>query len=156
MTDLYDLPGHLIRRLHQISVAIFAAKVAAAGFDITPVQFAALAVINRNPGIDQVTLAGLIAYDPVTIGGVVDRLCQKGLVHRTVSKSDRRARVLELTDEGSSVLARVLPAIHETQRLILGGLSDDERAQFVPLLRKVTEAGNDLSRAPLRPVRSPG
>ena len=55
-------------------------------------QYAALAAINANPGIDQVTLAGLIAYDRTTVTGVVDRLVQKGLVVRHATIRDRRAR----------------------------------------------------------------
>ncbi len=51
-----------------------------AGIDLTPVQFAALTTVDDNPGVDQATLAGHIAY--VTIGRVVDRLVQKGLLRR--------------------------------------------------------------------------
>src|SRR5262249_19458275 len=77
--DNNDMPGHLARRFQQIAVAVFLAEVGEAGFDLTPVQYAALATIKANPGLDQVTLAGLIAYDRTTITGVVDRLVQKGL-----------------------------------------------------------------------------
>jgi MarR family transcriptional regulator, temperature-dependent positive regulator of motility len=156
MTDLYQLPGHLIRRLHQISGSIFAARMAAAGFDLTPVQYAALVAVERTPRIDQATLAGLIAYDRVTIGGVVDRLCNKGYLVRTVSKQDRRARELELTDKGRSVLAVTAPVIREIQDQTLTGLTRDEKATLVDLLRKATDAGNDLSRAPLRPIGNRG
>jgi MarR family transcriptional regulator, temperature-dependent positive regulator of motility len=150
MTDLYQLPGHLIRRLHQISVSIFAARMAEAGFDLTPVQFAALAVLDERPGVDQATLAGLIAHDRVTIGGVVDRLSQKGYLVRRVSKTDRRARELELTDKGRSVLRMTAPVIRDIQEQTLAGLSEAERRTFVEMLRTATEAGNQLSRAPLR------
>src|SRR5262249_51925572 len=57
--DNNDMPGHLARRFQQIAVAIFLAEVGEAGFDLTPVQYAALATIKANPGLDQVTLAGL-------------------------------------------------------------------------------------------------
>lgn len=144
----------MIRRLHQISVSVFAARMAEAGFDLTPVQFAALAVIDEHPRVDQATLAGLIAYDRVTIGGVVDRLVQKGYVARTVSRQDRRARELDLTPEGRRVLTLGAPVVRAVQDRILAGLSDDERPTFVALLRKATEAGNDLSRAPLRLVET--
>lgn len=77
MKDNNDMPGHLARRFQQIAVAVFLAEVEDAGFDLTPVQYAALATIKANPGLDQVTLAGLIAYDRTTITGVVDRLVQK-------------------------------------------------------------------------------
>ncbi len=154
MSDLYDLPGHLIRRLHQISAAIFAHRMAEAGLDLTPVQFAALTTVGDNPGIDQATLAGLIAYDKVTIGGVVDRLVQKGLLRREVSTQDRRARVLTLCDEGQRLLARALPEIRLVQDDTLAGLSEDERESLVGLLRKATDAANDQSRAPLRLIDS--
>ena len=86
-----DKPGHLARRFQQIAVAVFHAEVEEAGYDLTPVQYAALATIGAHPGIDQVTLAGLIAYDRTTITGVVDRLVQKGLLVRQ-SKQQGQAR----------------------------------------------------------------
>lgn len=149
MNDLYDLPGHLVRRLQQIAVAIFITEVAEAGFDLTPVQYAALAMVETHPGIDQATLAGYIAYDRNTIGGVVDRLVQKGLMVREVSDRDRRARQLRLTAEGHTLLQQVAPAVARGQQLILSGLDPDEQAVFMTLLRKATTAVNDRSRAPL-------
>jgi DNA-binding MarR family transcriptional regulator len=150
MLEFLTMPGHLIRRLHQISVSIFSDSVAEAGFDITSVQFAALSVLMDYPGIDQVTLAGMIAYDRVTIGGVIDRLEQKGYLTRTVSPRDRRARELHITDEGLAVQRAVLPIVREAQQVMLAGLGEEERAAFMSMLRKLTEAGNEKSRAPLR------
>ncbi|MFQ8433109.1 MarR family winged helix-turn-helix transcriptional regulator [Amaricoccus sp. W119] len=152
MADLYEMPGHLIRRLHQISTALFGARMAEAEIDLTSVQFATLVAVRENPGIDQATLAGLIAYDRVTIGGVIDRLVAKGLVGREVSPRDRRARVLELSDAGQTLLDRAMPVAVTVQGDILEGLSAEERDDFVTLLRKATEAGNDRSRAPLVPL----
>ena len=93
--DNDDRPGHLARRFQQIAVAIFHAEVEGAGYNLTPVQYAALTAIRDNPGIDQVTLAGLIAYDRTTITGVVDRLVRKGLLVRHAGTRDRRARVAD-------------------------------------------------------------
>src|SRR5919198_1132487 len=104
------MPGHLARRFQQIAVAVFLAEVEDAGFDLTPVQYAALATIKANPGLDQVTLAGLIAYDRTTITGVVDRLVQKGLAERRASSRDRRARELEITEAGQHTPRGLTPA----------------------------------------------
>ncbi len=144
------MAGHLIRRLNQISVSIFTERMAAAGHDITAVQYAALSAIKASAGIDQATLAGQIAYDRATIGGVVDRLVQKGLVDRQVSRKDRRARELRLTEAGETLVDKLTPLVWALQRDILGGLSDEEAEQILALLKKATEAGNELSRAPLR------
>ena len=150
MTDTQDMPGHLARRFQQIAVAVFLAEVEGAGFDLTPVQYAALAAIRANPGIDQVTLAGLIAYDRTTITGVIDRLVQKDLVVRNASARDRRARELTITDEGKRTLRQITPAVEEAQRIMLRGLTDREAAELMRLLKKAIAAGNELSRAPLR------
>ena len=144
------MPGHLARRFQQIAVAVFLAEVSEAGFDLTPVQYAALATIRTNAGIDQITLAGLIAYDRTTITGVVDRLVQKGLLLRRASSRDRRARELHLTEQGRRTLRGITPAVEAAQRMMIRGLTDKEAAELMRLLRKAITAGNELSRAPLR------
>jgi MarR family transcriptional regulator, temperature-dependent positive regulator of motility len=150
MTETHDMPGHLARRFQQIAVAVFLAEVEDAGYDLTPVQYAALAAIAANPGIDQVTLAGLIAYDRTTITGVIDRLVQKGLVARHESSRDRRARELKITEAGRRTQRGMAPAVEAAQRVLVRGLSDKEAKELVRLLQKAIAAGNELSRAPLR------
>ncbi|WP_102224571.1 MarR family winged helix-turn-helix transcriptional regulator [Acidimangrovimonas sediminis] len=130
------MPGHLIRRLHQISTNVFAQRVRAAGFDLTPVQFAALDALGHRPGIDQAGLAEATAKDRATVGAVVDRLVQKKLVAREVSDRDRRARTLRLTPGGAALLAEVLPVVRALQAEILPGLTEDEYRQFVALAAK--------------------
>ncbi len=152
MSQLHDLPGHLIRRLHQIAVSAFTAEATAAGCDLTPVQFAALSVLRDHPGVDQATLAGMIAYDRVTIGGVIARLELRGCLERVVSETDRRARTLRLTETGAALLDSIAGAVLRAQDLMLQGLTAEERASFLALLRKTADAGNELSRAPFRPV----
>ncbi len=128
-------PGHLIRRAHQISVAAFADGTAA--FDVTPVQFAILIVLAREPGIDQVTLAQHVAFDAATIGSVVGRLMTKGWVHREAAEQDRRRKLLQLTPEGVAALQRMTAHVAAVQARILEGLSEAERTQFLGLLAKL-------------------
>lgn len=146
------MPGHVIRRLQQISASVFAETMKAEGLDLTAPQYAALYMLNDHPGIDQATLAGLIAYDRPTIGGVVDRLVGKGLVTRVTNPEDRRAKRLALTDAGRALLERLSPVVAAMQDTILPGLSPAERAEFLRLATKVADAGNALSRAPLLPL----
>lgn len=152
MTRIYDLPGHQIRRLHQISVAVFIAQARAAGFDLTPVQYAALSVLRDHPGIDQATLAGLIAHDRVTLGGVVARLEARGYIARRIKDGDRRARTMILTERGQSLVQTIRPAVRATQDQIMAGLTDAERAEFMRLVRKLTDTGNHHARAPYEGV----
>ena len=147
--EIHNMAGHLIRRLNQISMSVFQERLKAQGQTMTSVQFAAMNAVRANPGIDQARLAGMIAYDRATIGGVVDRLESKGLLKRTVADHDRRARHVTLTPEGEALLDKIIPAVRAFQDEILSGLTDDERAEFLRLATKVANAGNHLSRAPL-------
>lgn len=137
-----QMPGHLIRRLHQLSSQLFMQRVQQAGSDLTPVQFAALDALWANPEIDQASLAGAIAKDRATIGAVVDRLEQKGLVARRSSLRDKRAKVLTLTTQGQALLEALIPVVDGLQRDSLPGLSDAEYRQFIELAARAVAAAD--------------
>jgi DNA-binding MarR family transcriptional regulator len=145
--DLAELPGHQIRRLQQIAVAIFLQDTGA--FGVTPVQYAALRAMAINPGIDQRTLAGKIGLDASTLGGVVDRLEARGLLSRSASAEDRRVRQLALTPEGSALVRSMEPALKRSQERILAPLKAAERREFVRMLGVLVNTNNELSRAPV-------
>jgi DNA-binding MarR family transcriptional regulator len=134
--DRIEMAGHLIRRLHQQSVQVFQANTQKAGFDLTSVQFAALDAIGQQSGIDQASLAATISFDRATIGGVIDRLENKGLVQRVVGAQDRRARQLHLTPAGKRLLLSCRPVVEALQADILAPLTRAERAAFVALAKK--------------------
>jgi DNA-binding MarR family transcriptional regulator len=138
--DSLDMAGHLIRRLHQQSTQVFVQRTQAAGFDLTPIQFAALDAIHAHPASDQASVAEMIAYDRATIGGVIERLEQKGWVRRIVSERDRRARELSLTEEGERIHAALQPVVRELQDDILDALDSAERARFLELARRAVRA----------------
>ncbi|WP_367114502.1 MarR family winged helix-turn-helix transcriptional regulator [Devosia sp.] len=144
--NLKALPGHLARRFHQISNALFDQEMREAGLPLTPIQYAALVAIRDNPEIDQVTLAGLIAYDRTTISGVIDRLAEKGLIARVASSIDRRAKLLTLLDEGSSVLAVADPVVQRSQERLVQCLAPSEVDQLNALLGKVVDSMGNVSR----------
>lgn len=144
----YDaMPGHWIRRLQQIAVALFMEETE--GHDgLTPVQFAALAAVQRTPRMDQRGLARSIGFDTSTIGGVVDRLEARGLMQRNASANDRRVRLLTITPAGEALLQTVLPAIEAAQARLLAPLPPAEQAQFMRMLKVLVAANNGVSRAP--------
>lgn len=153
--EIYAMPGHLIRRMQQASVAIFENEIRQAGYDLTPVQFAAMNMIAAFPGLDQATLAQKIAYDRVTIGGVVDRLEQKGYVRREVDVNDRRARRVFLMPAGEAALQEVQPIVLDIQGHILAGLSTEEQQMLCRLMQKALDKVGDISRIPTKSVAAP-
>ena len=103
-------------------------------------QYAALVAIASTPGITASRLSALIAFDPATMGGVVDRLEDKGLVLRAPSGSDRRAKQLALTASGLAALQQLEVGVLEVQESLMAPLTQVERAQFLALLEKLVHA----------------
>jgi DNA-binding MarR family transcriptional regulator len=135
---IYAMPGHAIRRLQQVAVALFAEHLAGAG--ITPVQFAALVALRERRTLDQAGLAALIGYDRATIGGVVDRLEAKRWVVREPGRADRRVKLVSLTPAGASTLRRVTREVKAVQAAIVAPLAAAERRAFARLCRKLLDA----------------
>lgn len=132
--DLYDQPGHLIRRAQQIAAQLFRDVL---GPDVTPVQYAILRMLQEKPGIDQVTLARLVALDNSTTADIAARLEAKGWVLREILP--RRQRRLTLTAEGETMLAGFVPNVHELHERMLAALEPQEQAEFKRLLRKFVQ-----------------
>jgi DNA-binding MarR family transcriptional regulator len=146
LTKLYDDPGYLVRRLEQISVAIFLRELKEEG--ITPVQYMALATIRERPGLDIQTLSDLVATDRSTLGSVVNRFQSSGLVERSVTPNDRRLKLVCVSPAGEAMLDRVRPKVDQAQYKVLDVLSEDERSGFLTILRELVETNNGCSRAP--------
>lgn len=149
---LQAMPGHLIRRLQQISFALFVDQAKA--FEITPVQYAALVAINSHPGIDQTALCNSVALDRSTVGDVVGRLEKKKLIKRLNGPFDRRTRSLYITPSGRKLVKDIEPAVQSTQRLILAPLKASERGLFLRMLNQLVHLNNEHSRAPLRLIEA--
>lgn len=147
---LYGMPGHLIRRCHQISVALFHQECAA--FGITPQQYAALRMLATHNGVDQITLAGLVALNRTTAGDVVARLEASGWLEREEGR-DRRVKNLLITDGGRQMIKDVDSRVRRVQERLLEPLNKKERAQFIAFLARIASVNNEFSRAPLRSAR---
>src|SRR5580692_318286 len=147
-----EMPGHVIRRLQQISLALFMEQTK--DFEITPVQYSAIVAINNHPGMDQTALCNIIAFDRSTIGDVVGRLEKKKLIKRLNGSVDRRTKSLYITPAGRRLLRDIEPAVQSTQRLILAPLKPSHRSAFMTMLKHLVYLNNEHSRAPLRPKES--
>lgn len=142
--DFAQAPGHLIRRAHQVSVALFAAGAGTVPeWDITQVQFAMLNALIDSPGMDQVTLAQKVALDAATSGSVIARLESRGWLCRVPDQFDRRRRLLWITEEGKAVVASLFDAIAESQRRLMAPLTEEEQAELKRLLGKLAQPRED-------------
>ncbi|MFG1477678.1 MarR family transcriptional regulator [Xanthobacter sp. V4C-4] len=145
--DLEERPGFLIRRLHQIHVALFAEECAAEG--ITPVQYSVLTALDQIGAAEQIALSRAVGLDRTNIADVAARLEARGLLTRAVSPRDKRMKLAELTDAGRALLERVQEGAARAHERTVEALPPPERQRFLKALRLLVAANNDVSRSPV-------
>ena len=156
MNQTYDVskqPGHLARRFRQIATAVQMEEYEK--FGVTPLQFGVMLVLRKSPGIDQVTLSGMLSHNQANIGGVVARLCQRGLVTRKRNNSDKRSWVLFLAAEGDTLVNTLNQGVKSAQDRILEPLTNVEKKRFMTLLTKIVYGNEATSRSTITLKKKP-
>ncbi len=137
--DLSHRPGFLLRKAHQVAVAIFADEVGRLA--LTPPQHNVLSAILAHPGSHQAQLSKLVGYDRATVGALLVALEARGLLTRRPSADDKRLRTLTLTPAGKKLLAASAQAMGRINERIVAPLEPYERALFIALLAKIARSG---------------
>jgi DNA-binding MarR family transcriptional regulator len=145
---IWSRSGFLVRRLHQIHVAIFLNECAAE--DVTPIQWGIMTIVINRPGVGHVEIAEELGLDRSNVANVVNRLTRRNLLKQTVSKIDRRKKTILITEAGRRLMKAFEPKAKRAQRKLLEPLSAKEQQTFMESLSRLVEHNNDLSRAPIR------
>jgi MarR family transcriptional regulator, lower aerobic nicotinate degradation pathway regulator len=145
---LRDTAGHLLRRCHQIAVAVFLDQCQS--YDLTPPQYVTLSTLATHGPLDKATIGDVVALDRTTIAVVVKNLEERGFVTIRPSEEDRRSKLVKITAKGLNLLPSVRIEVARAQERTMAHLAPNERAELVRLLRIIAEENNLLSRAPQR------
>ena len=148
---LYARPGFLLRRAHQLSVAVF--ESACSDLAITPGQFAVLSVLRTDGSLDQSSVARAIGLDKVTVSLLLRGLEARGWVDRRVTLGNRRKRSLTLTPAGREILCRSQAPADAAYEALMAPFDARQRAELVTLLRQLVLGLEPCARAPLEPLR---
>jgi len=82
-------------------------------------------------------LAGQVGLDASTVSRQIKQLEDKGIVERTVDPADRRASLVQLSDEGRTVMQAAFRRRFERIRAVLEPWSERDRAQLHKLLTRL-------------------
>jgi DNA-binding MarR family transcriptional regulator len=134
--ELLRHTGHLLRRAQQLHLAVWHRDVCA---ETTSVQFAALSVLDRQPGASQSDLGRVLDLDRSTIADLVARMVRRGLIACQRDEADRRRNVLQLTVAGREELIRLRPRVDAIEPTLTAGLGAPERDELRRLLLRVLE-----------------
>lgn len=108
-----------------------------AGRGLNMAQARALLNIARDPGIRQVDLAERLEVQPITLGRLVDRLEQHGLVERRLHPQDRRAYQLYQTAKAEGYLDDILAVLLSIRDEAFAGLDEGDLERLGLILEKI-------------------
>jgi DNA-binding MarR family transcriptional regulator len=83
-------------------------------FELTNGQFSLLMSLNRPEPAPMAAVASLLAVDRTTLTAALKPLERRGLVKVTADPEDRRSRLITLTVQGMTLLARAVPVWERT------------------------------------------
>lgn len=146
---IWDRPGYLVRRLHQIHVAMFLENVA--NGEMTPIQYGLLSILATRPNIDQFTIGEELGLDRANVAGILQRLESRKLISRVVDPENRRRKICLTTARGLALVKRYDQQMQECQKRLLSPLNAAERESFMTLLSRLVEANNESGRTSLKP-----
>ncbi len=94
-------------------------------FGLTNGQFSLLMSLNRPEPPPMGPVASFLAMDRTTLTAALKPLERRGLVKVEQDPSDRRSRILILTDEGRNLMAQALPVWERTHDEVDQLLTED-------------------------------
>lgn len=114
---------------------------------LSATQWRLLAHIQRDGPMTQAALADVLDVEPMSVSRLIDRMEAAGWVRRCVHPEDRRARIVEPTEQAD----RAAPEVREIAERIydeaLAKLTDDEKRAFHRALLCVIDTLNAPAQA---------
>jgi len=138
-------PGFLLRRLHQIHVALFQKRCAA--FEITPLQYSLLSALALRGTADQTTLAADVVLDRTTTTGALKRLQLRNFVERSIDRRDRRAQICRLTKAGATLLRKMEMSVRAAHLETVTDLSKADQKRFIAMMQQIVAASASRAEA---------
>jgi len=136
---LHTILGYQLAQAMITTMQVFVERIGAV-FELRPVEFTILTLVDENPGVSARQLADALAVTPPNITMWIDKLERRGLVERERSTTDRRAQHIRATAEGARLARQAVQGVVEGERSTIVGLSPAERAMLIELLYKVARA----------------
>jgi MarR family transcriptional regulator for hemolysin len=129
VTGLLNMAGHALS--NRLAAAL-------ADVDLTP-RMQCVLVHALEEERTQIQLAALADLDKTTMVATVDELEVRGLAERRPSASDRRARIIAVTDKGRAAAEEGQRIVDRVHADALGGLSASDRSSFVEALARLAD-----------------
>jgi len=128
-------------------------EVHAGSISLNLLQCRALVCLEKNEGMSQVRLAGLVGVDAMTVVRIVDRMESEGLLERRPDPADRRSRCLYLTPRARPLLHEIRHLVDLSRAEVLAGIRGEDLQVFMDVLERMEDNLSKLDCKPATKVR---
>lgn len=132
---LQTLLGYNARRVSLQAIELFNQRMAA--YDLSPVDFSVLSLVNHNPGITSRQLCSALNLLPPNLVGKISLMEKRDLLARKPHPDDGRAIGLHLTDAGSQMMQQAENTATQVELEVSSKLTTAETKTLLRLLQKV-------------------
>ena len=105
--------------------------------DLTLARVHVMAALDFHGPMSQQAVADRLRVTKGNIVGLVNKLSTRGLVQRTVSKTDRRFNLLCITPAGREVMERIMPRQHKLIAKLMSPLTEAEATLLEKMLTRL-------------------
>ncbi|HEV7415413.1 MAG TPA: MarR family transcriptional regulator [Tianweitania sediminis] len=110
-------------------------RIAEGGFDMTHGEGRALAHAARAGTVRQNVLAERMGVEAMTLSGQLDRLEARGLIRRVPDPTDRRAKLIELTDSADAMLVEIQRVASALRDELTTNFAAEDWQRFMAMLK---------------------
>ena len=116
-------------------------KVGDFGVELTPLKMRILRVIwsASTNNVSAQDIVKTVKRDKAQVARIIEDLCAQGLVRREVDPSDRRSKILFLTDQGAAIFASVEEIEATFAAALTRGIDRSDLAAFFRVADKISE-----------------
>jgi len=137
-------PGFVIHDVQRLIGQVVDAEMRQVG--LTNAQLRLVLHLNHREGVSQVALGEEVGIKKASVGVLLERMAEKGLIERRSDPGDRRTNLIYLTDRARDLLEPIYDAGTSVMNGLLAGLSDGDMEQLVDLLLRVKSNAQDMFR----------
>jgi DNA-binding MarR family transcriptional regulator len=129
--------GFLVRLLETRATALYEKLTAQS--EITPRQFGVMLTLYQHGTLTLTELATHIRVDRSTLGEMINRMSDRGLIRKESNDADRRSATVTLARSGEKTLLRLVSGAAQLQEELLAPLPPDDRAHFLRCMKLLAE-----------------
>ena len=116
-------------------------------FGLTGSQMEVLSAVyhlsQTEQEVTQIAISNVTNVDPMTTSTILRNLHKKKLINRKASKIDTRARIVEITDDGTALFLKAINKVHQSTDQLLEHMDGDAlKTQLRSLLDVLNKLNN--------------